>query len=307
MSNQMLELWSGWSSSRNDTRTQVGDQFESMYDGYKAPIGFIWSEQEEGMVPLYNRWSGSRNDTRTQVGDQFESMYDGGMNRLGFIYKQDKGDMVPLYNRWSGSRNDTRSQVGNQFEPMYNGGMNLLGYIRPVGKIVLKSMNFPSLQSELLGNIETQDFYSDEFENKGDTEQTHLFKKTWEVVESYEFAWENATTVGMTVEGEGYILPGALGFGAKASVQNTFTIGESKRNEKTSTLVVNYPVVAPARKKVNLRATLFRKNINLHFEATLAIINIDGTLGREWKEYGIYKGVETVRSDVEVSEEQLIN
>jgi len=269
-----------------------------MYDGYKAPIGFIWSEQEEGMVPLYNRWSDSRNDTRTQVGYQFESMYNGGMNRLGFIYKQDKGGMVPLYNRWSGSRNDTRSQVGNQFEPMYNGGMNLLGYIRPVGKIVVRSMDYPTLKSSRPDEIPTF-VLEQRYINNTTVDQSGEITYAFESRNEYIFSWNNAITVGLELSAIAKI-PEIVELKVTATVENKITFGETKSKKQAERLESNYLLRVPPKSTATLHARLLEATLDLPFEAKLGLLQPDGSI-REWVEKGTYKNIKSTKSKVEVA------
>ena len=107
--------------------------------GYQRLIGYLWADQEEGMVPLYSAWSSERSDTRTQVGDKFESYYSLGVTLLGYIYEKTQVNMVPLWNGWSGERHDTRTQVGSEFEFMY-GYPSPMGYIRPAVTSISQSL-----------------------------------------------------------------------------------------------------------------------------------------------------------------------
>jgi len=126
---RVAPLYQRWSGSRSDTRTQIDNNFESMYDGGGGLLGYVLREPEPGTVPLYQRWSGARSDTRTQAGDQFESMYDGGGGLLGYIFAEQRPGTVELCSRWSGSRSDTRTQIGRDFESMYDGTLVSLGWV----------------------------------------------------------------------------------------------------------------------------------------------------------------------------------
>ena len=69
---EVVALYARWSGARSDTRTQVGHDFEPMYDGGDAHLGYVLAEEQPGTEPLYERWSSGRSDTRTQIGDDFE-------------------------------------------------------------------------------------------------------------------------------------------------------------------------------------------------------------------------------------------
>lgn len=119
----------GWSTARQDTRTQIGPDFEHFYQ-YLGDLGYVARHPVAGMKPLYVAWSSSRADTRTQVGGQVESMYNHGPWLIGYVFENPVAGTVPLYLGWSSQRQDTRTQLGPHFESMYS-HQNLIGYILP--------------------------------------------------------------------------------------------------------------------------------------------------------------------------------
>lgn len=122
---EVLPLYQRFSSSRTDSRTQIGDQFEHMYEGSQSFVGYVLTSYEKDTAPLYERFgSGNSNgqeweDTRTQVGSDFQDGYQGQMNFLGFVFTKQRTGTKGLYSGYNADRHDSRTQIGNKFESSY--------------------------------------------------------------------------------------------------------------------------------------------------------------------------------------------
>ena len=157
VANDYLPLWGKWSGSRSDTRTQVGNVFEGMYDGGAQQYGFILSDAgynkvkllkgaqyaTDNFIALCTAYNGNRADSRTTVDENpnctnMEAGYLGA-RRIGWIIKFGSAyiEKVQSYRRlcagWNPSRSDTRTLADIdrnycRFESGY-GYIQQLGYI----------------------------------------------------------------------------------------------------------------------------------------------------------------------------------
>ncbi|XP_072021887.1 epidermal differentiation-specific protein-like [Amphiura filiformis] len=117
---------------------------------------------------------------------------------------------------------------------------------------------------------------------------------------TYEWHWENSTTIGVSTTfktGVPVIAEGEISM----SVENTFAIGESKGSENTQSDEWSFELPAKVKPKTRLRVqvNIQQGKIDVPFRAVLK----RGT--RRWEERGTYKGTQSYNLHVDYTETPL--
>ncbi len=283
-----VKLTNKWSGPRSDTRTQIGTDYEYMYDGGMGNLGYILTEEAgDDMLPLYSKWSSSREDTRTQTSKYFSPEYDGDMGFLGYIFRTQKFGTVGLYQSYNSARNDTRVQTGTDHGEGYE-NVTLLGYVY-TGKVYLSDVKFPNAVTVV--KQRPKHVHSVLFENRTSQPQSQTFAFKDSQTNSHTFTVSDSESIGLKISVES-----KEGLSDVEEMKESMTVSfsatekreSSRKSAETITKAYSMPIQGPPNKKVKATAVLWVMKSELDYEATIRIEGTSATKVITGKYYGVH-------------------
>jgi len=297
---QLLELWGGWGSERNDTRAQVGASFEKMYS-HTGIIGFILKDEAAGTLALYGAWNGSRQDTRTQVGPSFETGYSTSGVKLGYIFDKKHPGTVELWSGWSSKRRDTRVQVGNQFESLY-GHHLLLGHVLK-GEVEVKSTTYHFDQINVRGR-EVDQRVSVSQANPSAASMKQTIKKSFTTKKSSTYRYEETEKWGITLAyhvNAGIEIPvkGEAGWKTEVTYEQTRSFVKENYVEFTAQTEFETEIDIPPYSNVKGDVVLYKAMASIPFTIILGIKGSDRNEDR-WELKGTCEAVDSYEFESDI-------